>query len=414
MDKIAIVIQRYGLEVNGGAEFHARILAEQLNKRYEITVLTTRSTDYGVWGNDYPKGETIINGVNTIRFDTDPRDRLNNARIHLRLVKNNTYNNRKLTLSNFVSLIAKRFRYRFRKKVFNSWLDAQGPKSEELINYLRENKEEYSAFIFFTYLYYPTVVGIKEVADKSILIPTAHDEESFYFKGFKKFFTYPRFIMYNTLSEKRLVEKIYPYSKNIENDIAGVGFDTPVIDTSYTKIPDTGFEYFIYIGRIDQNKGCAGLIECFEEYNTLHGKKYKLIMVGQNFMSDLPENENVIVTGFVDEQAKLYYLRDSLALIIPSKYESLSMVTLEAMAMGKPVIANGNCEVLKDHIDASKAGYIFFDNDDLIKQLDKIVKLTDRERHIIAENGINYVRKNYDWAHIIGKFEKAVDYIKNK
>ena len=49
MKKIAIVVQRYGLEVNGGAELHARLLAEELNKSNLVEVFTTCALDYDLW-----------------------------------------------------------------------------------------------------------------------------------------------------------------------------------------------------------------------------------------------------------------------------------------------------------------------------------------------------------------------------
>lgn len=71
MSKIAIIVQRYGIEVNGGAEYHARILAEELNKKHQVTVLTTKALDYISWDNYYVDATEIINGVTVKRFKTD-------------------------------------------------------------------------------------------------------------------------------------------------------------------------------------------------------------------------------------------------------------------------------------------------------------------------------------------------------
>jgi len=70
MAKIAIIVQRYGTEVNGGAELHARILAEQLNKKHNITILTTKAIDYVTWANHYDNDIEIINGIEVKRFET--------------------------------------------------------------------------------------------------------------------------------------------------------------------------------------------------------------------------------------------------------------------------------------------------------------------------------------------------------
>ena len=46
-------------------------------------------------------------------------------------------------------------------------------------------------------------------------------------------------------------------------------------------------------------------------------------------------------------------------LIMPSYFESLSMVALEAWAIGKPVLANGQCDVLKGQVIRSGAGLYY-------------------------------------------------------
>ena len=54
--KVAVVVQRYGAEINGGAELHARYVAEHLARHVEVEVLTTCARDYISWANEYPAG----------------------------------------------------------------------------------------------------------------------------------------------------------------------------------------------------------------------------------------------------------------------------------------------------------------------------------------------------------------------
>ena len=66
--KLAVVVQRYGLAINGGAELHARYVAEHLARHAEVEVLTTCATDYVSWRNELPAGTDTLNGVAVRRF----------------------------------------------------------------------------------------------------------------------------------------------------------------------------------------------------------------------------------------------------------------------------------------------------------------------------------------------------------
>ena len=70
--RIAFVTVRYGLDINGGAEFHCRMLAERLAGDCQVEVLTTCVKDYTKGGNEYPPGTGIVNGVTVRRFRTEP------------------------------------------------------------------------------------------------------------------------------------------------------------------------------------------------------------------------------------------------------------------------------------------------------------------------------------------------------
>jgi Glycosyltransferase len=412
MDKIAIVVQRYGKEINGGAEVHARLLSERLRERYEVDVLTSCSLGFPAWDNHYPVGEEVIDGIRVLRFTHESGDPKTPRWLGRYLRGNRKYYNTGYTLSNIIPLSLRRIRYRRRKdhdRLFERWIENDGPVCKGMISYIEQEKDRYKAFIFLNYPFYPTYFGLQKASGKSILIPLAHDEPMLYLSGFGKMFALPGVIMYNTESEKLLVESAHPVTRTIRSDVAGVGFDRPVLDENSE--PPISSPYFVYIGRIDIGKGCMELMDCFSRINKSRHSGIKLVMIGKNHLKTSQKSDNIIFTGFIDEAEKLSYLQHCEGLIIPSRYESLSMVTLEAMSAGKPVLANGYCDVLRSHIEQSQAGFVYYDGKDFSEQIDRILTLSGHDKQVIAQNGRSYAERNYQWESIMKKFDAAIDYV---
>lgn len=411
-DKIAIVVQRYGTEINGGAELHARLLAEKLNAIYDVEIITTCAIEYEFWNNHYPEGTGIINHIKVRRFKTLKKDlkRFNQLSKIIRNVYK--YYNRKLNLFNFPYLLYKRLKYNKKAVNFNEWLEVQGPFSQDLIHFIKQKKEDYKAFIFFTYLYHPTNIGIKEVAEKSILIPTAHNESQFYLHGYAQLFSSPKFIMYNTQTEKDFVEKVYPETRSINSEVAGIGFDD--YDTTTSQLPEylSPKKYFIYIGRIVEDKGCVMMIEYFKNFKKAHPEYQdtKLVLVGKNSLDEkITQGDDIILTGFIDHGLKNTLLNHAAALIMPSFYESLSLITLESMLLKIPVIVNKNCDVLYSHIEKSETGKSFTNSAEFSQALTFYMKQTQNDLLSEGNKAKNYVLKNYSWNNIIAKFNSAIN-----
>jgi glycosyltransferase involved in cell wall biosynthesis len=407
--KIVFIVQRYGLEVNGGAEYHCRIVAEKLKEIYDVEILTSCAKDYISWANEYAEGTEYINNIKVQRFLTaGPRDWVKFRSIDRKLRKRKPYQKvlRFLGLLNFYERTVPN---QTTEDDCDRWVKLQGPYMPGLVDFIRENHSRYDALIFFTYLYHPTIEGIKIAPEKSLLIPTAHDEPPIYFPMFKQFFKTPRAILYNTLAEKNFVNRMFN-NEDIYSEIVGIGVEAvqPKLTLQTSEILNFDGEYCIYIGRIDASKGCKVLCDHFINYKNETGKNLKLVLVGQSFMT-VPQHPDIIEMGFVDEDVKITLLKNALTLIIPSFYESLSMVTLESMSYGVPVVANEECEVLKDHINNSRAGFLYRDFDSFKLALDTLLDpATDRAS--LSHKAQDYVSENYTWDVVIEKFNKAINY----
>ena len=385
--KLCFVVQRYGVEINGGAEAYTRIYAEKLAEIYDVTAVSTCALDYQEWKNYYPEGTCEINGVTVKRFKVDyERDNTTFGDITGKI-----YNNPHHT-----------------KQEAYDWVKAQGPVSEGAIEFIKENKDNYDLFLFFTYLYYPTVFGIDAVKEKAILCPFCHDEPPVYLKCFDDLFNAPKAIIYNTEEEEEFVHRRFDNAE-IPSILTGIGLDIPPLDT----LPDGKKQFkltkpfILYMGRIDPAKGCSELFEYFLDYKKKYKNDIQLVLMG-NELIPVPKHKDIISLGFVSEEEKYAVLRECDALVLPSHFESLSIVVLEAFAFKKPVLVSGHCAVLKGHCTKSNGGLYFYGNEDFAMCLDLLYNNKDL-RDAMGVNGSKYVDERYQWDIIMDKMTKFID-----
>jgi glycosyltransferase involved in cell wall biosynthesis len=90
-------------------------------------------------------------------------------------------------------------------------------------------------------------------------------------------------------------------------------------------------------------------------------------------------------------------------LVMPSFYESLSMVTLEAWALGKPVLANALCDVLKGQCRRSNGG-LYYENYPEFREALSLLLDSPRLRRALGESGRRYFEANYSWEVIERKY----------
>lgn len=386
--KIAFVVQRYGMEINGGSELHCRQLAERLIANYDVTVLTSCAEDYVTWKNVYNPGEHTINGVQVIRFPVDkPR-----------------------VYKKFEKLATKVFADLSNYDMALEWQKAQGPSCPGLLSHIAVHKAEYDAIIFMTYLYSPTYFGMHIAPERSIFIPTCHDEAPIYLSIFASEFHLPKYIMYNTEKEREFVQNKFK-NTHIPNCLAGVGVDINVSATGVDLKARFGIQgdYVLYIGRIDAGKNCPEMIEFYRRWRNETGKDVKLVLAGKSNI-DIPNDPNIITVGFVSDDEKNTLLKNSKAVLLHSVLESLSMSTLEAMYFGTPVLLNGNCDVLRSHIEISNGGYYYLDYAGFAHGLSSLLENEEASAEM-GRNGQRYVAENYQWEAIIRKFDTAIEYV---
>jgi glycosyltransferase involved in cell wall biosynthesis len=286
------------------------------------------------------------------------------------------------------------------------WLDRQGPVVPELVEYLRKEHEQFDLLIFFTYLYYPTYYGLQVAPEKSVLLPTAHDEPPLKLSIYREMFQLPSSYLFNTEAEEILVLERFPVHKKMRETI-GMGMellDQPDIHV-FRKKHDIPGKYLLYAGRIDAGKGLEELFRYFEFYKEENpgSGNLQLILIGKLGMK-LPVNPSIRYIGFVDEGDKLAAMAGAVAVVQPSRLESLSIVTLEAFSVATPVIASAGSRVLCDHCRRSNAGLYYGD----FEEFEEILTLLLNDRNLarsLGRNGQTYVKENFGWNKLLAKYE---------
>ena len=419
--KIAFVIQRYGTEVLGGSEQLCRLVAERMASLHDVDVLTTCARDYVTWKNEYPEGADRVRGVTVRRFANARTRDLASFNKYSDWIYNNPHTHTDEM----------------------EWLKQQGPWCPPLIDYLRRHHQQYDALLFFTYLYAPTVLGLDVAPARSVLVSTAHDEPAIRLDLFKDVFSVPAALCYLTESERQLVHRQFPDRPLLE-EVVGVGIDIPP-QVSYPRIPAIPDEetpppevgeipapefplhltargavfrrrqrlhgsLALYGGRIDPGKGCEELIEYFSSY-VKDGGDATLVLMGTKLMA-IPEEPFIRFAGRLPDEERLQALEAATVVICPSPYESLSLLALESMSVGTPILANARSEVLVEHCVRSNGGLYYADRDEFVEAL-KLLVSDASLRRALGANGREYVRREYRWDVVLGKYEAIFAKIKS-
>ena len=389
--KIAIVVQRYGADINGGAELHARYIAEHLARHAEVEVFTTCARDYITWKNELPAGDHKLNGVTVRRFPVDaPRNPDDFGRRSAQ-VFNNTHS------------IADEL----------AWLDSEGPLSKAMMRHIGRVHAAFDYFVFFSARYYHAWHGVRAVFSKAVLVPTAEREPSVGLSIFGGMFRSARAIMYNSLEERAMIQAI-ANNRQVPSVVVGVGSDIPdrvqpwrAKRKFHLKRP-----YALYVGRIDENKGCAQLFDYFIRYATMYPDGLDLVLAGSAVLP-IPKHPRIKHLGFVSDEDKFDTLGGADFLVMPSPFESLSMVALEAWALGRPVLANGHCDVLRGQAIRSNAG-LYYESFEEFAETMYTLEAAGPLNQVLGRNGREFFRRHYAWPVIERKYLEMFERLKKE
>jgi glycosyltransferase involved in cell wall biosynthesis len=389
--RILYVVQRYGEQIAGGAEQHAREFAERLVERdHQVTVLTTCAQSYVDWANAYPHGWSELNGVAVYRVPVEQR---RNPHLFSR------FNSRMSTAPGVRPLAVQR-----------EWMQMQGPYAPTLVPWVRHHARSYDAVVFITYLYWTTWAGLRECAGAvpTLLHPTAHDEPPMRLSIFQEVMRAPDAFAFLTPEEADLVRDRFPGAP--PGDVMGIGVDMDRdgdADAFRRRYGLGNAPYLLYVGRVDPAKGASELIDYFIACKRRTPSDLKLVLLGELLVED-PRRTDVVVTGFVDEATRNGALAGARALVHPSYFESFAMVLTETFAQRRPALVQGRAAVLAGHARRSGAAipYTGFAEFEAAVELVRTApELADR----MGAAGRRYVEQEYDWRVVLDRYEHTLE-----
>jgi glycosyltransferase involved in cell wall biosynthesis len=381
--KLACVVHRYGADIAGGSEGHCRLVAEHLGARHDVTVVTTTARDHITWANHYPAGESSVDGVRVLRFP----------------VVRQRHMHRFMDLSDLV------FADRGTHGDEEQWFRENGPDAPGLIDFLRQHGAEFDRVLFWAYRYANSYFGLPLVADRAVLVPTAEEDPLIHVDAVGPLFGLPRGFLFLTPEEETLVSMRAAPGR--PSQVIGCGLDPAPGPADLSPLDALGLAdpFVVYVGRVDPNKGCQALMRHFLRYAE-QGRAAQLVMAGPASMP-IPSNPSIKALGFVSDAVREALLTRARALVMPSPFESLSMVLLEAWNRGLPALVNARCKVLRGQVARADGGLYYGNTTEFGAALDYLLDRPDAAR-ALGQQGLAYVDREYRWPVVMEKIERVL------
>ena len=387
--RILIVVQRYGTEVIGGSEAHARIVAKRLALRHEVEVATTTALDYWTWAPHFAPGTTSIDGLAVHRFPVeagrDPRFKELEDAVLLR----------------DHGLAAEL-----------DWPRIQGPHVPALYDFLDASRRRYDAFLFYTYIYAPTVLGLPLVPERALLIPTAHDELPLALAPYRALFHLPRGIGYLTPEERRLVHARF-HNEDVPDLVLGIGLDPLPADdgagdaAAFRARHGLSGPLVAYLGQVTAGKGCDELVADWIRYRD-DGGRGTLLLAG-TLALELPARADIRALGRISDAEKADLLAAADVLVHPSHLESLGIVLLEAWQAGTPVLVPGWNAVTAGQVGRSGGGRTYATHEAFGRELGLLLDGADGAARGAA--GQAWVSEECAWGRFDERLETLVELV---
>ncbi len=384
--KVTYVVQRYGAEVVGGAEAACRAFARRLAAGGdEVTVFTSCATDSTTWANALPAGESADGPVRIVRFPTAAPRAAGFDRLSRRVYGGDPG-----------------------PDLERRWIEGQGPLVPGLVEAVRTGSTD--LWVFYTYLYYPTLIGLPAAAGPAVLHPALHDEPQARLPAVRRVLRAAGGLSLHSPEEWELVLRLAGWPP-ATLAVTGLGIDEEEGDPeAFRQAHGLGDDpYLLYLGRVDSGKGTDDLARFFARFKTRHPGPLRLVIAGP-VVHPPPEHADIVVTGMLAERWGA--LAGAELFVHPSPVESFAIVLLEAWAKARPALVNAACPVTAGHARRARAGLAYRDYADFEAALE--LALGDaRVAATLGANGAAYAR-TFRWEAVMARYRALLERVASR
>ena len=401
--RVAIVIPWFGRDLKGGAEQQAWQIAARLSSRgHRTDVLTTccRSHQHDWATNHLPAGcAEEPEGFVVRRFPVDPRDRPSFDRVCGALLQGEP-----ALLKPGVSPAPVED-----SRIFVDELI----RSEALLDYLEEQRDNYDWFIFLPYLYGLVIRGIEIVGERSALQPCLHDEPYAYLPHVAEAFRRAGRLLFNSDGELELAVRLMGPGIWEKSHVVGEGVEADGASKNGTgaQLPSTpSAPYVLYLGRKDPEKNVPLLLNAFRRFRSVRpNSKLRLVLAGTGTAEIAPDiADHADDLGLVSEDQKVSLLSNCAALFQPSRNESFSRVIMEAWMYGRPVAAHADCLATSVAVERSGGGWIAGRESEWASLFTTFTTLPADEFSARGANGRRYAESMANWDSVMARYEAVL------
>jgi len=186
-------------------------------------------------------------------------------------------------------------------------------------------------------------------------------------------------------------------------------------DVTRTKLNIKDNFVFLFVGRVTPTKGIEEIIEATSIIKDIVNDDFKVLIVGPVIQKEMPDYQNKIRDADIDNYVinlgvqknvrNFYYASD--VFLLPSHFEGLPLVLLEAMACGLPVIASRVGEI-PNIIENYMNGLLVEPRnvDDLVEKMMLCID-NKNELALMGKNAAKTIREEYSLGKMIEKYTRV-------